>query len=476
LLNQTLLAGQRQNKPVDNSDTPITIGTKFKIASKRLNEERTIEVYFPRSYHDTKQRFPVIYTLDGEGTGSITASAVGFMTGYSTIPQMPEALVVAINNTDRDRDMPTPQEYNTGGQANFLTFITDELIPLIDQKYRTQPLRVLLGHSQGGLFTTYAMATKPDAFRFYLSIDAPLGGFVETNPIKDKVKTLISKTPNYHGRMVSVETVYGWRKEWQSLTESASKGFKGAQIEIKDESHETMAYKAVYEGLKRLFNDYAPNLIRNTKGHYGPARLDQMYAQISEDYGYKVDIPKSVLLIAAEHCTAQQYAPDAIELIKRAVELYGESQRAEDLMMIAQETVKKGRDPRLDEWENLPMPTVDQMKPFLGVWIENRRDGSKNLFNFEVKDGVVNAEHTGMPNSDNTYHLDVSFVKVIDSQTLQWAIHNGRGPGMEVYTGKLTGPNSMEGTVEDVGFINQRATHNFRCARSSMAQNMDGGV
>src|SRR5262249_7981082 len=171
---------------------------------KKLNEQREIRVYLPNSYGSSKQRYPVIYTLDGEGTGATTANAVRFMTGYAAIPQMPEALVVAIPNNDRNRDMPIPQQYSKGGEANFLAFLADELIPAIEQRYRTQPLRILLGHSQGGLFAHYALTARPSVFQWYLSMDAPLAGFPEVKPMLEKARAMISQNPNYRGRLVKI--------------------------------------------------------------------------------------------------------------------------------------------------------------------------------------------------------------------------------------------------------------------------------
>ena len=115
-------------------DTPKTIGETLQINSKRLSEQRELHIYLPASYAGSKHRYPVIYTLDGEVTGLVTANAVQFMTSYSGIPQMPEALVVAVTNANRNRDMPPPQDFKKGGQENFLAFLTDEVIPAIEQK------------------------------------------------------------------------------------------------------------------------------------------------------------------------------------------------------------------------------------------------------------------------------------------------------------------------------------------------------
>ena len=51
-----------------------------------------------------------------------------------------------------DEDIPT-----SGGADNFLNFLKKELAPFIDKNYRTEPFRIIIGTSMGGLFTSYAL-------------------------------------------------------------------------------------------------------------------------------------------------------------------------------------------------------------------------------------------------------------------------------------------------------------------------------
>lgn len=63
----------------------------------------------------------------------------------------------------------------TGGGSNFFKFIQQELIPFIDQTYRTDSAkRVLAGHSHGGLFTLFAMFQQPDLFSSYIASSSSL--------------------------------------------------------------------------------------------------------------------------------------------------------------------------------------------------------------------------------------------------------------------------------------------------------------
>jgi len=449
-----------------NVPAPITIGESWQITSKRLSETREVRVFLPSSYSNSKRRYPVIYTLDGELTGPVVASAVQFMAGSSPIPQMPEAIVVAIVNSDRNRDMPVPNAYGKKGESNFLAFLTDELIPTVEQKYRTHQLRILVGHSQGGLFAIYALAERPSAFQWYLSMDAPVTGFPEVKPLIEKARVEITKNPNYRGRVVSIEKLYGWRKEWTSFVSGAPKGFYGEQVEIKDETHETLVYKGVYEGLKILFHDHTPTMNKDDRGIFTVATLDQMYKERSQDYGYQVDIPKELLLMTAAQDTAMRYGAEAIDLIKRAIGLYGESSETKRLMAEAEQAAKSGRDPRFAEWANLPAPDAVKMKPFLGSWQMTTERGTESML-FEVYDGAVRTRCTVAPLGGSPFQMDVQFVRVIADGTLQWGLRNGRGAGIILRTVKLRDEDTLQGTTEPVGIEQAPPPHAVTYRRKS---------
>lgn len=148
------------------------INDTFKIESKALGETREIYVYYPPDLGKSGINYPVIYLLDGHSLHNICAS---FVQLYSDRGRIPEAIVVGIASTDRLRDF-TPYErtayngiYGGGGAYKFLEFLEGELFPVVEDKYPTRDYRVLIGHSYGGLFVTYALMAKPDLFRAYLA-------------------------------------------------------------------------------------------------------------------------------------------------------------------------------------------------------------------------------------------------------------------------------------------------------------------
>jgi predicted alpha/beta superfamily hydrolase len=65
----------------------------------------------------------------------------------------------------------------SGGADKFLSFITTELIPQIDKEYKTDTTkRVLMGHSLGGYFTSYALLQN------LLGKQNSFSGFIAASP------------------------------------------------------------------------------------------------------------------------------------------------------------------------------------------------------------------------------------------------------------------------------------------------------
>lgn len=136
----------------------------IEIPSAILHETRTARVYLPEGYESGTERYPVFYKLDGEWDAPAFARALDGLAREGRIPRM---ILVAVENTNRRRDM-TPTrvdgEPRTGEARYFLSFLRRELIPAVDGRYRTSGERILFGHSLAGLLVTYAFVAETDLF------------------------------------------------------------------------------------------------------------------------------------------------------------------------------------------------------------------------------------------------------------------------------------------------------------------------
>ncbi|MBA3868097.1 MAG: alpha/beta hydrolase [Anaerolineae bacterium] len=141
-------------------------------------------------FNDTPALWPVVYVLDGNWYGGMVTGIIRPMAWCGSTT---DAIVVGIGYPEddnviesfresflrRDHDL-TPvrdeaQEKSmtegfkrpvpNGDGANFLKFIKDELVPLVERDYRADPAkRILVGHSYGGLFGLFSLFEAPDLF------------------------------------------------------------------------------------------------------------------------------------------------------------------------------------------------------------------------------------------------------------------------------------------------------------------------
>ena len=144
------------------------------INSAVLNEQRTVVVQLPKSYQAKPNKvYPVIYRLDGAGNIPLISAV---MERLQNDNRAPEVIIVAIENTNRLRDLyPTVNKEpqgpvgEGGGAAKFLAFIEQELMPLINKSYRTHNYNVIAGASAAGVFALYTMQANPDLFQAHIA-------------------------------------------------------------------------------------------------------------------------------------------------------------------------------------------------------------------------------------------------------------------------------------------------------------------
>tara|TARA_R110002072_G_scaffold192107_8_gene348873 strand:- start:1914 stop:3116 length:1203 start_codon:yes stop_codon:yes gene_type:complete len=157
------------------------IGVLDSVYSENLEEHRKIYVQLPENYNpDSKQKYPVVYVLDGEVFLPTVYNVHRFYSGGF----MPEMIIVGISNAkNRVRDLTTskvtemygmPFKQENGEAANFSKFLESELIPFIESKYPVTNFRTLIGHSYGGLFTVYILINHSHLFSNYIAIDPSL--------------------------------------------------------------------------------------------------------------------------------------------------------------------------------------------------------------------------------------------------------------------------------------------------------------
>jgi predicted alpha/beta superfamily hydrolase len=138
------------------------------LSSRILGESRTLHVSLPPNYRIARQRYPVVYLLDGQVRAffDVTVAATGYdLLGDQHGFAMPPQIVIGIEQRDRGTDL-------SRNAVLFSRFLTDELIPFVERTFRTVPFRTLIGHSLGGRFALDALCRTPDTFASIVAISA----------------------------------------------------------------------------------------------------------------------------------------------------------------------------------------------------------------------------------------------------------------------------------------------------------------
>jgi predicted alpha/beta superfamily hydrolase len=168
------------NKGITYND-PIPEHDSLKIASKYVNEERVINIWTPPEYKESTDSLLVLYMPDG-GIKEDFPHIANTMAKLIKENKIPPYILVGIENTERRRDLsgPTEIEYdltivpNPGGSENFRSFIKNELLPEIDQRYRTLDKKAIIGESAAGIFVIETFLLDNEMFDYYMAMDPAL--------------------------------------------------------------------------------------------------------------------------------------------------------------------------------------------------------------------------------------------------------------------------------------------------------------
>jgi predicted alpha/beta superfamily hydrolase len=247
--------------------TPISVGFSVPLDSQALAEKRTINVYLPPSYEAESQRqFPVIYLLDG-GVDEDYVHQVGIVQFMAMYRLMPESIVIGIANTDRKRDMTHPSNDpeektnlpTSGGSANFIQFLGDEVQPFVKQNFRAAGERTLVGQSFGGLLATEVLLKRPELFDHYVIVSPSL--YWSKQELISGIDKFLSEHPRLEKKIfLSLGKEHPLMQEAmnkfvEALSNRAPGGLRWDYVPLFEETHATIMHRATYRAYEFLYGD-----------------------------------------------------------------------------------------------------------------------------------------------------------------------------------------------------------------------------
>jgi predicted alpha/beta superfamily hydrolase len=259
------------------------------LKSAIFGNERTIRVLLPPGYGDAvnkDRRYPVLYMLDGQNVFDACLSDVSHHEwGVDEIVQrliaagkIPPLIVVGVDHAGKDRareylpykDFAGNPDMDEPAGKLFPDFMTREVMPLVDGRYRTlpgQPNTGIGGSSYGGDATLYALLAKPNTFGYGL-IESPvlwigMGQLVrDTDPLVAlPVKVFVGFGGKESGDPVHSEKMIGLIRRVESNFHAAGYGVTNFRFVLDpDALHTEAAWEKRLPGaLEFLFGDWKPS-------------------------------------------------------------------------------------------------------------------------------------------------------------------------------------------------------------------------
>jgi predicted alpha/beta superfamily hydrolase len=325
---------------------PIENGIRVKFNSRIMGEERTIWIRVPASYNEASsstQTYPVIYVLDGKSAFFPVTGVVSFMSEEDHVNyQIPEMIVVGVDTENRFRDLTpikstkqangeeskTPAQKlmmsGSGGGEQFLNFLKEEVFTYIEKNYRTNPFRIYVGHSLGGLTATYTFLKHPDLFNATISIDPSLwwDGAKYVNEAPELLKTMPKDQIRKYYVSVIDSSSYGGSLQFhtnaifnigKAMENVSSKNIQYKVDYIANTDHSSIPMLSWYNGLLFIFEGYHKSHFDYMKD---PDLIESHFKEVESKIGLKMNPSQDIFKILVHYLTSPDRYPDAVKARK----------------------------------------------------------------------------------------------------------------------------------------------------------------
>ncbi|WP_223549792.1 alpha/beta hydrolase [Aestuariivivens sp. NBU2969] len=230
------------------------------IESSRLGESRQLKIQLPRGYKNNEDKaYPIFIVLDGDYLFEAVAGNVDY---YSYWEDMPEAIVVGVNQLDKRYDDCMYSEQNslpieTG--AAFFEFIGMELLPYIENKYRTVNFRTVVGHGETANFINYYLLKPQPLFQAYVVVSPELAPNM-LDYVPERLAELESKTFYY---LANTKNDSKSIKDMTQALDASIKTIESKNVfyrfdSFENPSHYSVPAHAIPRALESIFFVYQP--------------------------------------------------------------------------------------------------------------------------------------------------------------------------------------------------------------------------
>ncbi|WP_298547340.1 alpha/beta hydrolase-fold protein [uncultured Aquimarina sp.] len=228
--------------------------------SIKLDQNRDLKIQLPRNYEKNEDKtYPVIIVLDGDHLFEPVAGNVDY---FSYWEDMPESIVVGVlqRKTREDDCRYDLASYLPEGKgAEFFEFIGQELLPYIEETYRTAQLKMIVGHDYTSNFINYFLFKDNPIFQAYINLSPEL-----TPPMEERIFNVLNGANSdvWYYLATATNDADNIKKNLIAVNEKLST-IENPEVNyffdnFDESSHYTLVGRGIPKALETIFEMYRP--------------------------------------------------------------------------------------------------------------------------------------------------------------------------------------------------------------------------
>lgn len=298
--------------------------------SEMLGETRKLKIQLPRDYEsNTEKVYPIVLVLDANYLFEPVAGNVDY---FSYWEDMPEAIVVGVMQGDKRYDDCSYDDQSfmpAEKGAEFFEFIGLELVPFIDDNFRTAQFIIGVGHDFTASYLNYYLFKDPPLLNGYICLSPDLAPLLDER-IPERIPQIPEKL--FYYLATSTDDLKNLREITEDLntklTPLKNDTFNYYYDNFQGATHYSLVARAIPSALEKIFSVYRP--ISKEEFNEKLLKMDtpiheyllEKYGTIKELFGLENPIRINDYIACATACEKKSQWNSLQEIAKLAKKQY----------------------------------------------------------------------------------------------------------------------------------------------------------
>jgi len=227
----------------------LNVGT---IHSLELNSHQSISIYLPENYQAGKDKFPVMYVMDGD---KYFLHSIAYQKTLTWKVESPSFIVVGINIEKNKR-----RKLLGENSQEFIDTFQNQIINYVENNYRTNGKSMYFGWEMAGGFALDLFVKRPELINAYFLASSTHFTQQRIDNVESLLKSKTAKPEFFYYTLGDVETwsLRSHKRLSNVFTKTSKEDYQWEFYLSPKDNHYSTPLNTFNKGLASYFNDYAP--------------------------------------------------------------------------------------------------------------------------------------------------------------------------------------------------------------------------